>query len=856
MRSVRVFLSIFSVLLMAALAIATTSDGSLQIIKAGKPAGFCPLRHTDVRAGISGFVARVEVTQEFENPSPAKIEAVYTFPLPADAAVDDMTIQIGTRTIRGVVKSREEAAALYQKAIQQGKVAALLDQERPNVFSQTVGNIPPGESVRVTISYFMRLKYEDGAYEFVFPMVVGPRYIPGTAAIGHQGGGWAPDTDKVPDASKVTPPIAPPGTRAGHDISVAVAIDAGVPIQDLRSPSHEIDVERTGASSATVRLRKAAEIPNKDFILRYDVAGAAIVEGVLTHTASAPAASAVATAAPRVNGYFSLIVQPPERFPESDVTPKELVFVLDSSGSMSGFPEEKSKRLIDYAIDGLYPGDTFNVIKFSGYTDILFKEPVYPTAENVQHAKEFVNSMWGGGGTEMMKAIRAALEPSGSPDHMRIVVFMTDGEVGNDMEIVSEIQKHPDARVFAYGIGSSVNRFLLDKMAEAGRGQVEYVSFKQDDKEAEAVAHRLYEHLRSPLLTDVSLDFGSLPVTDVHPSRISDLFSGQPIVVTGRYTAPAQGTLRLSAKRAGDPYSREILLTLPAEQKNNALVATLWARQKIDTLMAQDWSGLQNGAMGDDLRKQITKLGLEYHLMTQFTSLVAVEDRVVTDGGKPRRIQVPVELSEGMQYEPAWSGDAKAPVAMRLPFLARSARIVRGIPAGRAGGVIGGVPGASPPAVAYNGVVSGGGGGGGSGAGYGAGIGGGVGGGVYRVGPGAPSAVGNPSGTAPAKQDRMVERKLHPQLVAAYDCWQAQSDKSKAPSACKLKGDTVLVRVIVSGDAQAALQQLNANGFEVQPASARRGQFVCRTTIDRLATLADFSFVQFVAPAEGEGTSN
>src|SRR5439155_7509662 len=200
-------------------------------------------------------MARVELTQDFENPSPEKIEAVYTFPLPPDAAVDDMTIQIGTRTIRGVIKRREEAAALYSKAIQQGKVAALLDHERPNIFSQTVGNIPPGEAVHVTLSYVMRLKYEDGSYEFVFPMVVAPRYIPGTAAIGHQGGGSAPDTDKVPDASKITPPVAPPGTRAGHDISIAVALDAGVPIQDLRSPSHEVDVQHTGASSAVVRLR-------------------------------------------------------------------------------------------------------------------------------------------------------------------------------------------------------------------------------------------------------------------------------------------------------------------------------------------------------------------------------------------------------------------------------------------------------------------------------------------------------------------------------------------------------------------------------------------------------------------------
>jgi Ca-activated chloride channel family protein len=876
MRSVRISLSVFSALLLAALAVvrlrtaekpvfaAGPSDGSLQILQSGKPVGFCPLRHTDVRAGISGFVARVEVTQDFENPSAEKIEAVYTFPLPADAAVDDMTIQIGSRTIRGVIKRREEAAAIYANAVQQGKVAALLDQERPNVFSQSVGNIPPGEAVHVTIRYVVRLKYEDGGYEFVFPMVVAPRYIPGTTAVGHQGGGTVPDTDKVPDASKITPPVAPPGTRAGHDISIAVALDAGVPIQDVRSPSHELDIDHTGASSAIVRLRNAGEIPNKDFILRYNVAGAAIVEGLLTHTAPPGPSSAAMGApaiAPATEGYFSLIVQPPDRFPESDVTPKEIVFVLDSSGSMDGFPEEKSKRLIDYAIDNLYAGDTFNVIKFSGDTDILFKEPVYPSAENVRRAKQFVANDWGHGGTEMMKAIRAALEPSDSQDHMRIVIFMTDGEVGNDMEIVGEIQKHPNARVFAYGIGASVNRFLLDKMAQAGRGQVEYVSFKRDDKEAEEVAHRLYQHLRSPLLTDVSLDFGSLPVTDVYPQRIDDLFSDKPIVITGRYTGPAQGTVRLLAKRAGDAYTREIPVTLPAQQEGNPVIAGLWAREKIDALMAQDWSGLQRGTMREELRKQITELGLEHHLMTQFTSLVAVEERVVTEGGEPRRIQVPVELPEGMQYEPQWSGERQtfttangAPSGSNYSYY--SANMLTTLSPGV---VATKKPSARAVLRAPSKVATGAGGGGGIGAGGGAGS---VGGPVTVPSPTVALPVvtvqdrlGTENAPQSAKSERVIDSKLHPQLVADYDCWQAQADKSKVPAACKLASDTITVRVIASGDAQAALEQLKANGFQAQPASTRKGQFVCHVTIAKLAALAELSFVQFVAPETGSGES-
>src|SRR5215471_18522892 len=257
----------------AAAAESARTSGSLDIIgKNGVATGSCPLRHTEVSGAISGFLARVNVTQTFENTASQKIEAVYSFPLPENAAVDDMTIQIGTRTVRGVIRKREEARAIYEQAKQTGHVAALLDQERPNIFTQSVANILPGEQITVTISYLQTLEYESGAYQFVFPMVVAPRYIPGQPT-GKQAGGWAPDTDKVPDASRITPPITPKNTRAGHDISIELALDAGVPLLHLSSVSHQIDVDRTGASSALVRLKNLTEIPNKDFVLKYGVAG-------------------------------------------------------------------------------------------------------------------------------------------------------------------------------------------------------------------------------------------------------------------------------------------------------------------------------------------------------------------------------------------------------------------------------------------------------------------------------------------------------------------------------------------------------------------------------------------------------
>jgi Ca-activated chloride channel family protein len=615
------------------------SAGSLGIIgKDGSIKGDCPLKHTEVRGAISGFLARVTVTQIFENTASNSIEAIYTFPLPQDAAVDDMTVQVGGRTIRSVIKKREEARAIYEKAKSTGHTAALLDQERPNIFSQAVANIMPGEQVSVTISYAETLQYADGAYEFVFPMVVGPRYIPGEAT-GKQGGGWSPDTNKVPDASRITPNVAVPGTRAGHDISLELAIDAGVPIQKLHSTSHQIDVEHTATGFAKVKLQNEGEIPNKDFVLKYDVAGEQISDAVLSHWVPQGTAD---------GGYFTLILQPSARVPESVVTPKELVFVLDTSGSMSGFPIEKGKQLISRALDELYPGDTFNVITFSGDTHILFPEPVFPTAENIRIAKTLLSRGQGYGGTEMMKAIRAALVPSDSQDHVRVVCFVTDGYVGNDMEIIGEIQKHPNARVFAFGIGNSVNRFLIEGMAKAGRGDSEVVTL--NDKADEA-AHRLYERLRSPLLTDLSIDWRGLPVTDVYPQRLPDLFDGKPLVVTGRYTAPVKGSIRLRGKRVGEDFVREIPVALTSNNSQNSVLTGYWARRRIDDLMSQDWTGAQSGNMKPDVQKEITQLGLDYRLMTQFTSFVAVEDRVVTKDGKPQRVEVPVEMPEGVSYD-------------------------------------------------------------------------------------------------------------------------------------------------------------------------------------------------------------
>ncbi|HXI91272.1 MAG TPA: VIT and VWA domain-containing protein [Blastocatellia bacterium] len=851
----------------AAAASTSHTQGALQVVDPEKGVvALCPLKHTDVKAEISGFISRVVVTQEFENPFKEKIEAVYTFPLPHNAAVDDMTMRVGDRTVRGRIRRREEARAVYEAARASGNVASLLDQERPNIFTQSVANIMPGEKVNITISYVETLRYEDGSYEFVFPMVVGPRYIPG-APIGKQGGGWAPDTDRVPDASRITPPVAREGTRAGHDISIAVALDAGVPIDGLKSPLHDVEVERPSAHSAVVELKDKAVIPNKDFILKYDVAGQHIEDAVLTHRSGR---------ADPGDGFFTMILQPPERVTAQDVMPKELVFVLDTSGSMMGFPIEKAKETMKLALDGLYPQDTFNLITFSGNTSILFPEPVPATSGNLAKAQAFLASRSGAGGTEMMKAIRAALDPSDAQDHVRIVCFMTDGYVGNDMEIISEVQKHPNARVFAFGIGGSVNRFLLDKMAEHGRGEVEYVTLSDDGS---AAAKRFHERVRNPLLTDISIDWSGLPVTDIFPKRFPDLFSAKPVIVTGRYTSGARGVIKLKGKVSGRDFVRDIPIELPENESRHDVLATLWARTRIDDLMSQDYNGIQSGNPRDDIRESITQLSLNFRLMSQFTSFVAVEEVTVTDGGEPRKIEVPVEMPEGVSQEGVFvRGDQPFEKLQLLADLQR-APLARKAPASGGGGggdrttgvaaskgelpeisLKGGPPPASPQPRARAGRDSSKGSAGGIGRGSGAGMGGGDG---RGVGPGTSSNMGGgsrvlsggggaPSPPSPEEQKRReFLSKVNPSIAAVIDRLKNKTDQPTTSEAKFVRNGKAEIQIWLTDKSPETIAQLKQLGFEVvlEPKSAT--MIVGRLPIEKLAALVELKSVRYVAPMIG-----
>jgi len=606
--------------------------------KDAKPAGACPLRHTDVRAQVSGFIARVRVVQKFHNPTSEKIEAIYTFPLPDNSAVDFMEMKVGERTIVGEIRPREEAREIYEAAKESGHIAGLLDQERPNIFTQSVANIEPGARVEIAISYTQLLKYEAGTYEFVFPMVVGPRFSPG-APTGHQGAGRTDDTTSVPDASKITPQITPKGTRAGHDISMRIDINAAIPISNVRSVSHQIELESPSDILAQVKLKDRATIPNKDFVLRYDVAGEMVSSGMIT---SAPGGK---------GGYFALVMQPPKTPKPKFVTPKEMIFVIDTSGSQMGEPMAKSKETMLHCIKNVNPNDTFNMISFSSSVRKLFEKPRPYTSGNLDAALKFLKECDAGGGTVMLPAIKEAMSGPYDSERLRTVVFFTDGYIGNDFEIVDHIQKNSaHARVFAFGIGSGVNRFLIEKMAEAGRGSADVVLLNSDSQE---VARKFYDKIRNPLLTDISVDWGSLPVVaeEVYPRRVPDLFSAQPLILKGYYTTAASGQVTIRGKVNGDPWVRVLDVELPDIDDNNDALASIWARSKVDDLMSNDWLGAQSGNPDPKTKDKVVELALQYNLMTQYTSFVAVERMVVTSGGHPTTISVPVEMPEGVSYE-------------------------------------------------------------------------------------------------------------------------------------------------------------------------------------------------------------
>ncbi|MCP4259976.1 MAG: VWA domain-containing protein [Planctomycetes bacterium] len=587
-----------------------------------------PLKHTDVKGQISGYIATVDVTQKFHNPYDEKIEAVYVFPLPQNAAVNEFIMIIGKRKIRGIIRERKEAEEIYRQARSQGYVASLLTQERPNIFTQKVANIEPGKNIDVNIKYFNTLAYVDGWYEFVFPMVVGPRFNPpgytdGIGAVARGKNGISGQKTEVQYLN--------PCERSGHDIAVTVEVDAGVKIEEVACTSHVIMKTFSTPENLEVKLSSLDSIPNKDFVFRYKVAGKKVKSALVTHR-------------DKRGGFFSLMLYPPENLSYLKRAPMEMIFVLDCSGSMRGKPIAKAKEAIKRGLKKLEKGDTFQVIRFSNNASQFGPNPVPATPANIRKAIKYVDNLQGSGGTMMIEGVKAALDFAHDPGRFRLVSFMTDGYIGNEVEILAAVHQRLGAsRIFSFGVGSSVNRYLLDRMAKLGKGAVAYIGL---DESAGQVVDLFYERISHPALTDVNIDWGNMQVTDVFPNHIRDLFVGRPVILTGKFKGQRKTTIRVSGKVGDLTQEIAIPVHLNDSASTHSGIACVWARKRIETLANQ--ATYDNNS---DLPVQIKQVALEYGLMSAYTAFIAVDSSRKTTGDHGVTVAVPVPVPEGVRYD-------------------------------------------------------------------------------------------------------------------------------------------------------------------------------------------------------------
>ncbi|OLT59206.1 VIT domain-containing protein [Moorena bouillonii] len=605
-----------------------------------------PLKHTEVYAKITGHMSRVEVTQTFDNPFSEPLEAVYIFPLPDEAAVDEMEIKLSDRIIEGNIKKREDAQTIYEEACSQGRTAGLLEQERDNIFTQSLAHIKPGEQIEVTLRYTDQLQFQGGNYEFVFPMVVGPRFIPGTP-IDESG-----DTDFVPDASRITPPLIPPDMRSGHDIGVTVEIDAGVAITEVYSTSHQINIEQLNIEQQgqilRVKLSQEDTIPNKDLILRYGIAKEHTQTTVLTHS-------------DQRGNHFAVYLIPALEYSTDEIVPKDVVFVIDTSGSQMGDPLLKSQELMRRFINGLNPKDTFTIIDISDTATQLSTKPLSNTPQNCRKAINYINQLKANGGTYLLKGIRNLLNLPAAPEgRLRSIVLLSDGYISNENQVLAEVQQQlkPGNRIYSFGVGSSPNRFLLNRLAEIGRGIARIV---RQDEPTEAVAEQFFRQINNPVLTNIHVTWEGAGEAIIYPNPTPDLFTQQPLVICGRIS-PIQefqaeqlqvsnlktptSALRITGTRADGSYY-EKRFNLNFDQADNPAIAQLWGRARIKHLMQQMLSCETKAGV-----EAVTETALSYQLLCQYTAFVAVSDQVPVAGESHLiSMQVPVTIPEGVNWE-------------------------------------------------------------------------------------------------------------------------------------------------------------------------------------------------------------
>ncbi|MGF1553440.1 MAG: VIT domain-containing protein [Paracoccaceae bacterium] len=625
-----------------------------------------PLLKADYDVRIAGDLATITLTQRFANPSSVPMTATYLFPLDTRAAVFAMEMRAGDEVVRAVIRERAEAEAAFAAAEREGKAAALLTQHRPNMFTQQIANLMPGRPVEVRLSIVQPVRRVDGALELVVPMIVGPRYE-----------GAAPDTDALvsaddeaslpearPDGWRIAampdhPPVAgidlPPESVDPGRVSLDLALDAGgLAIAEAASPTHALDVEETG-DGLRARLAEGRVIGNRDFVLRYRLGGADTAVGVLAHPIGAGE-----------GGVISLMLTPPEVAADALATPRELVFVLDTSGSMNGAPLAASRRFMDAALAALRPDDAFRIVSFSNAAHHFAATALPATSANVAAGRAHVARLAAGGGTEIDRAIRSAFDTVPAPGRLRVVVFLSDGYIGDEATVLRTLRDRlGDARIHAFGIGTAVNRYLLEAMAEEGRGRLRVVDPTETASEA---AERLARDLETPVLTDIEIDWGGLDVAEPAPRRLPDLFAGDGVRVLARYAGEGPHEIVVRGRVRGREAELPVRVALPGGSDTGeaatAALPLVWARERI--------AGLERAHAvrdGDPARieAEITRLGLEHGLQTRYTSFVAVSERVVDDTGtRPERRAVADPMVAGVE-ETAYERALVAPAPAAAP---------------------------------------------------------------------------------------------------------------------------------------------------------------------------------------------
>ena len=570
---------------------------------------------TAVDMNVSGLVARIKVRQEFRNEGNEWTEGVYVFPLPDEAAVDHMRLHIGDRFIEGEIREKEQAKKEYEQAKQAGKKTSLVQQQRANLFTTHVANVAPGELVVVEIEYLEDLRYEDGKFSIRFPMTLTPRYISGSALPDRQGNGWSPDTDRVPDASTITPPQVTASQH--HRVSVVANINAGMPLEIIASRYHPVAINEENGRYR-VELADPGAPMDHDFEL--------VWQPVPSEKPRAMAFTETVAGKP----YHLLMVMPPDQDKAPPVPmPREAIFIVDTSGSMHGVSMSQAKRAVHLAIKALQPGDLFNVIEFDSHTNALFTHSRPADRANVASAVSFVKNLQADGGTEMQPALQLALNAPPQETHLRQIVFITDGSVGYEDEMFSMIeQRLGNARLFTVGIGSAPNSWFMRKAAEAGRGSYTFISALHEVRER---MDGLFKKLESPQVTDIEVQWPGNVHVESYPSTVPDLYLGEPVTVRAQASGAflPGAAVRISGNSVTGAWAAELpLAAAPARSEG---IAALWARARIGELMDEERRGMDPEAK----RAGILQTALTHHLVSKYTSLIAVDKTPVRPPGDP-----------------------------------------------------------------------------------------------------------------------------------------------------------------------------------------------------------------------------